>query len=52
MPDTFNALVVEETSDGDYNRSIQERSTNQLPNHDVLIEVHYSALNYKDAHFG
>lgn len=49
MTHKFKALVVEETEDGNYSRSIQERSINNLPAHDVLIEVHYSALNYKDA---
>jgi alcohol dehydrogenase len=46
---TFKALVVEETSDGNFNKSIQERSVNDLPDNDLLIEVHYSSLNYKDA---
>lgn len=46
---TFKALVVEETSDGNFNKSIQERSINDLPDNDLLIEVHYSSLNYKDA---
>lgn len=46
---TFKALVVEETSDGNFNKSIQERSISDLPDNDLLIEVHYSSLNYKDA---
>lgn len=49
MAKPFKALVVEETSDGNYKQSIKQRSVGDLPNHDVLIEVHYSALNYKDA---
>ena len=46
---TFNALVVEETSDGEFEKSIQQRSVNDLPDNDLLIEVHYSSLNFKDA---
>lgn len=46
---TFKALVVEETNDGNFNKSIQERSISDLPDNDLLIEVHYSSLNYKDA---
>ena len=46
---TFNALVVEEDVNGNFNKSIQERSLTDLPENDLLIEVHYSSLNYKDA---
>ena len=46
---TFKALVVEETSDGEFKKSIQQRNVSDLPDNDLLIEVHYSSLNYKDA---
>lgn len=46
---TFKALVVEEDANGNFNKSIQERSVADLPKNDLLIEVHYSSLNYKDA---
>ena len=46
---TFKALVVEETEDGEFKKSIQERSVSDLPENDLLIEVHYSSLNFKDA---
>lgn len=45
----FKALVVEESEDKQYTRSIKTRSLNDLPEGDVLIKVQYSALNYKDA---
>ncbi len=45
----FNALVVSETEDKTYLRSIEEKSTEELPEGDVLVQVHYSSLNYKDA---
>ncbi|MBD1260811.1 YhdH/YhfP family quinone oxidoreductase [Maribacter polysiphoniae] len=44
----FKAFVVEE-KDGAYVREIKMRTVNDLPEGDVLIKVHYSALNYKDA---
>ncbi|GAB2640892.1 MULTISPECIES: YhdH/YhfP family quinone oxidoreductase [Psychrobacter] len=46
---TFKALVVEETNDGEFKKSIHERKVSDLPENDLLIEVHYSSLNYKDA---
>ena len=45
----FKALVVEETDDKKYTRQILDKSTDDLPPGDVLVEVHYSSLNYKDA---
>ncbi len=45
----FKALVVEETGDKQFTRRIKERAVNDLPDGDVLIRVHYSSLNYKDA---
>ncbi|WP_201558597.1 YhdH/YhfP family quinone oxidoreductase [Psychrobacter sp. 72-O-c] len=45
----FKALVVEENTDGTFNKSIRERNVDDLPENDLLIEVHYSSLNYKDA---
>jgi len=45
----FNALVVSETDEGNYIREVKERSVSELPGHEVLVRVHYSSLNYKDA---
>jgi acrylyl-CoA reductase (NADPH) len=44
----FKALLITETADGKFERSIVQRQMEDLPNGDVLIRVHYSALNYKD----
>ncbi len=44
----MKALVIEETSNG-FVKSIQSKSIDDLPKGDVLIRVHYSSLNYKDA---
>ncbi|OUS32738.1 oxidoreductase [Thalassotalea sp. 42_200_T64] len=46
---TFNALYVEEVADKQFSQSICERSINDLPDNDLLIDVHYSSLNFKDA---
>lgn len=49
MSINFKALVVSETEDNKYVREIKHRSTDDLPEGDVLIKVSYSSLNYKDA---
>lgn len=45
----FQALVVEESSDGTFSRSVRDWDIGNLPENDVLIKVDYSSLNYKDA---
>ncbi len=45
---TFHALLVEKLDDG-FARKVVERSIDELPEGDVLIDVCYSSLNYKDA---
>ncbi len=44
----FQAFWVEKTDDG-FTRSIIERDEADLPEGEVLIEVQFSSLNYKDA---
>lgn len=44
----FRALVVEE-NEGLFTREIKSRLISDLPEGDLLIKVHYSSLNYKDA---
>jgi putative YhdH/YhfP family quinone oxidoreductase len=44
----FKAFVVEE-KDGAFIRTVKSKSTSNLPAGDLLIKVHYSSLNYKDA---
>ena len=48
MNQTFQALVVRETSARTYTRTIEERNIGALPQGDVLIRVQFSSLNYKD----
>ena len=45
----FKAYRVEEGEDGKFVRNIVERNIADLPEGDVLIKIHYAALNYKDA---
>lgn len=44
----FKAMIVREEN-GKYIRRIEEKSIDDLPQGDVLIQVKYSSLNYKDA---
>ena len=47
MPDTFTALVIEE-HEGKARSVFKQLTLADLPDDDVLVEVQYSALNYKD----
>jgi putative YhdH/YhfP family quinone oxidoreductase len=46
---TFKAMVVREGEDEKYVREIVEREISSLQEGEVLINVKYSSLNYKDA---
>ncbi len=46
---TFKAMVVKETADKNFVREITEKTIKDLPAGDIIIKVHYSSLNYKDA---
>ncbi len=45
----FKAMVVWETSKGSFEMSVKKKAIQDLPKGDVLIQVKYSSLNYKDA---
>ncbi len=47
MGETFNAIIAEDI-DGACRAKLQQISLADLPNHDVLVKVMYSCLNYKD----
>lgn len=49
MADTFKAYVVQEQGEGNFVGSVAERSMDDLPSGDVVINVDYSSVNYKDA---
>lgn len=46
---TFSAMIVEESEPRKFIREIRSRSIDDLPAGDLLVKVHYSSLNYKDA---
>ncbi|BDD05947.1 YhdH/YhfP family quinone oxidoreductase [Aureibacter tunicatorum] len=48
IPEKFRALRVQE-QDGKYITQIEEMETSSLPEHDTIIKVYFSSLNYKDA---
>ena len=45
---TFKAFRVEENN-GNYNGIVKEMNFRPLKNNEILVKVHYSSLNYKDA---
>ncbi|HYA60263.1 MAG TPA: MDR family oxidoreductase [Burkholderiaceae bacterium] len=47
MSTTFNALVIED-ADGEVRASLKPLTLEDLPDDDVLVEVAFSTLNYKD----
>ncbi len=46
---SFKALVADEVSPQTFGQKIRTKNIAELPAGDVLIRVHYSSLNYKDA---
>lgn len=48
-PETFKALWVAETDTCRYEQTLISRRIGDLPDHPVLIRVHYSSLNFVDA---
>lgn len=49
LPQTFKAMVVSETAEKTFAREIKQRALSDLPAGELIIEVKYSSLNYKDA---
>jgi len=47
--DIYRALVVSEEGKGNFVRDVKMLSLTDLPRDEVLVKVHYSSLNYKDA---
>ncbi|CAB5138815.1 Acryloyl-CoA reductase AcuI/YhdH (EC [Olavius algarvensis associated proteobacterium Delta 3] len=48
LADKFNALVITETGDKEFVRSVETRTIDDLPEGDVVVQVLFSSLNYKD----
>lgn len=49
MNNPFKAFVIRENEDGTFSRAIENKTIEDLPEGEVLIQVKYAALNYKDA---
>jgi acrylyl-CoA reductase (NADPH) len=48
MSETFAAFTAEKTDDG-FRRGVTELAVDDLPDGDVLVDVEWSSVNYKDA---
>src|SRR6187200_1921790 len=49
LPQTFKAMVVTETIEKKFVREVTQKALSELPGGELIIEVKYSSLNYKDA---
>jgi len=49
MSDTFKAFWITENDDQSFSSEVKQIPFSELPDNEVLIKVHYSSLNYKDA---
>ena len=49
LPQAFKAMVVSETTEQKFIREVRQRELSDLPAGELLVEVKYSSLNYKDA---
>lgn len=49
LPQNFKAMVVSETPEKTFVREIRQRAMGDLPAGELIVEVKYSSLNYKDA---
>lgn len=49
MVEKFKAFVVDQDDNGIVSNSYKELTKDDLPEGDVLMKVHYSGINYKDA---
>lgn len=46
---TYKALLITESAPKTFTQKVVQRELSCLPDHDTLIRVHWSSLNYKDA---
>jgi putative YhdH/YhfP family quinone oxidoreductase len=49
LPDTFRCYLVKKTGKDQIESAVEARPMHELPAGDLLIEVAYSSVNYKDA---
>ena len=48
LPQTFKAMVVSETIEKKFVREVTQKALSELPGGELIVEVKYSSLNYKD----
>jgi len=48
LPEEYKALVVRETGDKEFVRTVETQTIEDLPEGDVVVQVLFSSLNYKD----
>ena len=48
QPNEFKALVITESEDNQFLRTVEKKTIDDLPEGDVIVQVMYSSLNYKD----
>jgi putative YhdH/YhfP family quinone oxidoreductase len=49
LPEKFKAMVVSETVEKKFVREVTQKALSELPGGELIVEVKYSSLNYKDA---
>ncbi|OQY20339.1 MAG: oxidoreductase [Desulfobacteraceae bacterium 4572_35.1] len=49
IPENYTALIVSQDEPKKFTRTIAQRAISDLPEGDLLVKVHYSSLNFKDA---
>ena len=49
MVEKFKAFIVNQDENGKVSQEYKTLTKDDLPEGDVLIKVHYSGINYKDA---
>lgn len=48
MSEKFSAIIAQKDSEGNFSAGLSQITDDDLPDEDVLINVEYSTLNYKD----
>ncbi len=49
LPQEFKAMIVSEASEKQFVREVKQKALSDLPAGELIVEVKYSSLNYKDA---
>ncbi|MDY0191471.1 MAG: YhdH/YhfP family quinone oxidoreductase [Desulfuromonas sp.] len=49
IPQNYTAMIVSQDEPKKFSRTIGQRAISELPADDLLVKVHYSSINFKDA---